>query len=300
MALCQETSSIKLEAVKAYWGVKHCRTITVVADVADSLDGTYFDLNVINPVDFSEVKGYVYFGTDPVIAGKTGYDAGVVTNFTAAQVASAIESALSSVAVKVAVVGSEIEIQNKYLGGVSVETDSGSTGFSFEVGRVGIGGELGKTAQGGTSLSLETTSVELKSDQSGELILGESYTGSSATFEMPLIEINKEKLELLIGQVTGDVLTPSGGTSLVGYGESRLYKLLNDLGGQLILHPIRLPDSDKTNDVVVHRSCPMPQDLNFSGTDVQTLNLTFKAYLDSSVNSKINLFAIGDWTQDLA
>ena len=299
MALCQETSSIKLEAVKAYWGVKHCRTITAVADVADSLDGTYFELNVINPLNFSEVAGYVYFGTDPVIAGKVAYDAGTVTNFTAAQVASAIESALSSVAVNVEVSGGVIEIQNKYLGPITAEADGGS-GFTFEIGKVGIGGELGKTAQGGLSLALETTSVELKSDQTGELVIGESYTGSTVTVEAPLIEIDKAKLELIIGQVTGATHTPSGGTSLVGYGESKLYQLLNDLAGVLVLHPIRLPDSDKSADVYIPKCCPMPADLNFSGTDIQTLNVTFKAYLDSKVNPKINLFAIGDWTQDLA
>jgi hypothetical protein len=300
MALCQETASIKLEAVKAFWGVKHCRTITTVADVAGSLDGTYFDLNVIDPVAFTEVEGYVYFNTDPVIAGKTGYAASTSNDDDAATVAAAIAAALSSVDVNVEVSGSSVEVQNKYFGGVTAELDSGASGFSFEVGREGIGGELGKTAQGGSTLTLETSGVELKSDQTAEIVIGESFTGSSATIDMPLIELDKEKLELILGQVTGDILTPGGGTSLVGYGESRLYQLLNALGGTLILHPIRLPDTDKSADVIVHKSAPLPQDINFSGSDIQTLNVTFKAYLDSSVNSKINLFAIGDWTQDLA
>lgn len=300
MALCQETASIKLEAVKAFWGTKHCRTIETVADVAGSLDGTYFDLNITSSLDFSEVQGYVYFNTDPVIAGKTAYAATVASDATAEEVASAIESALSSVNVNVEVTGSSVEIQNKYLGSISAETDSGSTGFTFAVGREGVGGELGKTAQGGTTVSLETTGVELKSDQTGELVIGESFTGSTVTVDAPLIELDKAKLELVIGQVTGDVHTPAAGTSLVGYGQSRLYSLLNSLGGTLILHPIRLPDSDKSSDVIVHKCAPLPQDLNFSGSDIQTLNVQFKAYLDSNVNEKINLFAIGDWTQDLA
>jgi hypothetical protein len=297
MALCSTTNSIKLEAVKAFWGIKHCRSVTTVADVADSLDGTYFELNVIEPVSFAEVKGYVYFGTDPVLAGKTAYNAGTVTNFTANQVASAIESALASVDVKVEVVGNKVEIQNKYLGQITAEVDGGS-GFTFAIEKAGIGGELGKTS-GGSTLSMEAQGVEYKSDQTGEIVLGESYIGSSATIEMALIEVDKEKLELIVGQVTGDVHTPIGGTSLVGYGESKLYQLMSELGGTLILHPIRLLDSDKSGDYIFHKCAPMPQDINFSGTEVQTLNVTFKAYLDSGVNKKINLFAIGDWTQDL-
>jgi len=300
MALCQDNTSIKLESVKAFWGRKHCRSIETVADVAGSLDGTYFDLNITSSLDFSEVQGYVYFNTDPVIAGKIAYAATVASGATAEEVASAIAAALSSVNVNVEVSGSSVEVENKYLGSISAEADSGSTGFTFAVGREGLGGELGKTAPGGLTLALETTSVELKSDQTAELVIGESYTGSTVTVDAPLIELDKAKLELVIGSVTGDVHTPSAGTSLVGYGESKIYNLLNNLAGTLVLHPIRLADSDKSEDVIIHKCSILPQDLNFSGTDIQTLNVQFKAYLDSNVNNKINLFAIGDWTQDLA
>jgi hypothetical protein len=215
-------------------------------------------------------------------------------------IAQSIATALASVGVDVEVVGNKIEIQNKYLGKVTAETDSGSTGFTFNVEKAGVGGELGKTAQGGSSLAMSAETVEFFSDQTGNILIGESYIGSSATVEMPLIEVDKDRLEIILGQVTGDVHTPSGGTSLVGYGESKLYQLMNALAGQLILHPIRLPDADKSSDYFFPKCAPLPQDINFSGGDIQTLNVTFKAYLDSKVNKKINLFAIGDWTQDLA
>jgi len=300
MELCKESATIKLEPVKAYWGTQQCRKIETVADVAGSLTDTYFDVNVINPVDFSEIQGYVYFDTDPSIAGKTGYVAARSEADSAEVIAQNIADALASVNVNVLVTGNVVEVQNKYLGAITAEVDSGSTGFTFNVNKSGIGGELGRTAQGGSTLSVEVQTAELKTDQTGEYLAGESYIGSSATIEMPLIEINKSRLEVVIGQVTGDVHTPSGGTSLVGYGEAKLYQLLNNLAGQLILHPIRLDDSDKSEDYIFHKSAPLPQDINFSGGDIQTLNVTFKAYLDRSVNKKINLFAIGDWTQDLA
>lgn len=299
MSCTTKSQTFKLEAVKAFWGTKQCREITTVADVAGSLEDTYFDLNVISATGLVESLGYVYFDTDPVIAGKTGYLAARTNGDSANVIAQNVIAALPNTVIASAV-GNVITITNKYIGGITIETDSGSTGFTFNVGKVGIGGELGKTAQGGTTLSMEAQGVEIKSDQTGEIILAEVYVGTSASFEMPLIEIDSDKLELLLGQVTGDVLTPSGGTALVGFGESKLYQLLNDLGGSLILHPISLPDSDRSRDVICHKCAPMPQDINFSGTDVQTMNLTFKAYLDQDVNKKINLFAFGDWAQDLA
>ena len=54
MAIQSTETNIRLEAVNAYFGKKHCRTVQTVADVADSLDDTYFDLNFTD-ADFNEV-----------------------------------------------------------------------------------------------------------------------------------------------------------------------------------------------------------------------------------------------------
>ena len=296
---CTTTRRIdaQLEAATARWGRSQCRTIETVADAADSLDDTYFDLNLIG-YDFLEDKYYVHFGTDPVIAGKTAIAATITTGATAAVVAAAIKTAVDTANIPcfVTVSGAVVTIENQVQGAVTVETDSGSTGFTFVVGTVGLSVELGASS-GALELSLATESVPLTSNQTGSLIGSEIFTGSTAEISMSLIEITKERFDVLVGEVTGDSVTPASGTKVTGFGESRLFQSLDALGGQLILHPIRLAASDKSADVVFHRSAPKVGGLNFDGTAPQEMSVTFSAYLDQNFNAAINLFAKGDWTQ---
>jgi hypothetical protein len=102
----------------------------------------------------------------------------------------------------------------------------------------------------------------------------------------------------LVGSVTGDSVTPVAGTTVTGFGESRLFQSLVALGGVMILHPIRLPNTDRSNDWVFWRSAPKLNGLNFDGTAPQAMDITFEAYLDRGVNKKINLVAKGDWAQE--
>lgn len=287
-----------LEAATARWGRSQCRTITTVADVADSLDGTYFDLNLIG-YDFSETQYYVHFGADPVIAGKTAIAATITTGDTAAVVAAAIKTAVDAddLPCFVTVASNVVTIENQVQGAITAEADSGSTGFTLAVGTVGLSVDLGGTS-GSLDLTLSTEFVDIVSNQTGSIIGSQIFTGSSAEISMSLIEVTKERFDILVGEVTGDSVTPVSGTKVTGFGESRLYQALDgELGGQLILHPVRLPLSDKSADVIFHRSAPKVQSLNFDGSAVQEMPVTFTAYLDQNFNSAINLFAKGDWTQ---
>ena len=286
-----------LEAATARWGRSQCRTITTVADVADSLDGTYFDLNLIG-YDFLEAQYYVHFGADPVIVGKTAIPATITTGDTAAVVAAAIKTAVDAadIACFVTVASDVVTIENQVQGAVTAETDSGSTGFTLAVGTVGLSVELGATS-GPLDLALSTEAVDIVSNQTGSLIGSQIFTGATAEVSMSLIEVTKERFDILVGEVTGDSVTPVAGTKVTGFGESRLFQSLDELGGQLILHPIRLAASDKSADVVFHRSAPKVETLNFDGSSVQEMPVTFTAYLDQNFNSAINLFVKGDWTQ---
>jgi len=296
---CVETRRIaaQLEAATARWGRTQCRTITAIADVADSLDGTYFDLNLIG-YEFAEDLYYVHFGTDPVIAGKTAIPVTINTGDSALAVAAAIKTGVDAANLPcfVTVTGAEIEIVNQVQGVITVETDSGSTGFVFTVGVVGLSVDLGATS-GPLELALASESVPINSNQTGSLVGSEIFTGSSAEISMSLIEVTKERFDVLVGEVTGDSVTPVAGTKVTGFGESRVFQALDTLGGQLILHPVRLPVSDKSSDVVFHKSAPKVASLNFDGTAPQELGVSFTAYLDSSFNTAINLFLKGDWTQ---
>lgn len=303
MALTSTTvSEFKLEAVSVKWGREHCRSVKTVADVASSLNNTYFDLNT------PTTEYYVWFnvgagGTDPAIAGKTGIEVALTANDAASVVASAIQVAVDAEADFSSIVSTSdnelVLIENAEIGPVTAETDSGSTGFTLAVLIEGIGGDLGSTAQGGVTISSETQVFDVFSDQTGQTLLDQINLGNTATAELGLIEITPARLATVIGGVVGDTGTPSGGTVVTGIGESKLYQSLANLGGKLILHPIRLPESDKSRDVIFWKSAPKPQSINYSGQDLQTLSVTFDAYRDTSVNSKFNLIMFGDYTQDL-
>jgi hypothetical protein len=191
--------------------------------------------------------------------------------------------------------GVVLDVKNTEIGAISAEINSNAPSFTF-VSYSGIGGFLGKTSDG-IEIAMETTVAEIKSNQTSEVLLDEIVQGQSGSCTAAFIELTKEKLETLIAGSVGGTFTPSGGTKLIGGGDSRLSTSLKSTGGKLILHPIRLADSDRSRDFVFWSSAPKPESINYSGTDVQALSCTFTAYLDDSKPSAINLYAIGDWKQ---
>lgn len=295
-------TDIKLEAVNVFWGTEKCEKVTFFADSSGSLSGEYFDLNTIGGDLATETKYYVLLdngsAVDPMPAGKTKISVTYTNDDTAATLAGLFAAALSAIDVSVSVDGGSVTYENKYIGKTTTEDYSNAPSLTFEELRESKGGSLGSTAQGGSTLNMEAQSVDLVSDQTGTLVLGQIYTGSAATIDMSLIEMTKERWETVVGSVTGDVHTPSGGTRLVGYGESRLYQNLFDLGGKLILRPIS-KGADRSEDVIFWKSAPLPSSISYSGQDIQGMEVSFTAYNDKSKPTEISLFAQGDWDQVL-
>lgn len=306
MGVLSSKIDVKLEAVRAFWGREECRSITFANDTASDQAGQEFDLNAITDEDGTEVKYLVWLDNGIVSAPTPAADQTLVAvtyspGDTAAVIAGLFKTAVDALSnfKTVSVTNGKAIVENKYIGKVTEEDQVLAPDLTFAQLILGIGGDLGATAQGGSSLSIDTQAFEIKSDQTGENLLGDIFTGFNASIEMPLIEVTKERLRTIIGGVVGDTHTPSGGTELIGIGESKLYKNAIDYSGKLIMHPIRVDIADKSEDIIIWKCAPMPQDLNYSGTDQQVLNCTFKAYLDQNVISSINLLAFGDHTQDL-
>jgi hypothetical protein len=294
-----------LEASTIRWGKLHCRSVQTVADSSGSLNDTYFDLNGFDP-NLTEDPFYVWFnvnsaGTDPTIAGKTGIEVAVATDATAAEVATALKAAIDADTNNrfraIEIVGDTVTIENRFIGAVTAETDAGATGFTFTELVAGVGIDLGATADA-IELTIGTEVADITSNQTGAIIGSQIYQGATAELTANLIEVTKERFDLLVGEVTGGSVTPVGGTKVSGYGEARLFADLAALGGNMILHPIRLPADDYSADVVFWKSAPKPESLNFDGTAPQQLSTVFTAYLDRSKDPRINLFARGDWTQE--
>jgi len=303
MALCSDSvSEQRFEAVSVKWGREECRSVTFVDDVAGSLTDEYFDLNVLDE-DGIETQYYVLLsGTtpaaDPTPVGKTKIDLTYVDGDGASDIAALYVIALAAINVASEQTLETVEVQNKDIGPVTVEVNTNAPSLTFAIGIEGLGGNLGPTSDG-IELSIEATSTELKSNQTGEQILGEIQTGMTASVSMSLLEMTLERWETLIGGVTGDIFLPTSGTRLVGGGRSRNFTNLFNLGGKLIMHPLSRDKADKSFDVVFWKSAPKPSSVTYSGTEPQVMSVEFVAYDDNSKPEEISLWAQGDYTQEL-
>ena len=291
-----------LEALNLYYGFRHCRTFTFSDDSSGSVSGQYFDLNIIDE-NYEEVQYYVLLQgttpvTDPAPAGKTKIEVTFADNDTGADIAALFVAELAALNVQTALVGAAAQIENSFIGIVQEESMSNAASVSLEVLRVGSGGFLGAIAQGGGTLSAETTTVDITSDQTGGIILDQIIQGSAISFEVNLVEMTRERWKFLIGQGYGDVevLNPSL-DELIGYGTSKLYRSSFDFAGQLVGHPIRLPLSDRSADICIWQASANLGSINFSGQDVQAGAFTFTALQAKSKPAKVDLFALGDHSQ---
>jgi hypothetical protein len=295
----KKEQTIKLEAAQVYWGKEQCRVILVPDDVDSSLNGQNFKIQSISPS--GEITKYYVLLTDgtavdPEYPDHIKIEVTFVPDSTGVVISPLITNALSVVndLFTETLDGFFAHIKNKWIGAVE---DDFSAAPDFEVTiSEGIGGFLGRTSEG-IEVTIETQSTEITSNQTGEIILDEIGQGQSANCSASFIELSKERLEAMIAGAVGGTHTPSGGTKLIGGGSSKLFQSLKELGGKLILHPQRLPLTDRSEDFVFWKSAPKPESINYSGTDVQALSVTFNAYLDDSKPAEINLFAIGDWSQ---
>lgn len=297
MALCNSAKSTeqRLEAMKWYFGKRHCRTITFANDVAGSQDGKYFDLNVIGS-DYKEKKYVVLLSdgttTIPTIAADqtlitVAYDSGD----SAADIASLFVIAIAAVKVRCEQSGASVEVQNNFVGKVTIESMSNATGITFSIGAAGFGGYIGQTGESELTTSVEV--VQLLDDAQGSVILDEIITGYSAEISIPLKEMSTQRWQDLIGEVTGNNITISG-QEITGLGTKKLYQSMFNYSGRLVGHPIRNVETDISEDIVMLNTAPKLESINFSGASVQEASFLFTSYKDATAAEEINLLARGD------
>lgn len=116
--------------------------------------------------------------------------------------------------------------------------------------KISFGGEdLGLTI-GGVELTVETTTYETKVDQFGETVVSEIITGRNVSVTAPLAETTLDNLVRIMP-----------GATLVGTGDTRVVEVKTGIGASLleaalplVLHPIALPDSDKSEDITIPKA----------------------------------------------
>lgn len=297
MALCSSAKSTeqRLEAMKWYFGKRHCRTITFAADVAGSQDGKYFDINVIG-ADYKEKKYVVLLSDGSTTAPTIAADQTLITvTYTSGASASAIAAlfvtALSTIKARCEQSGASVEVQNNFVGKITAESTANASGLTFVVGATGFGGYIGQTGESELTTTVEV--VQLLDDAQGSVVLDEIITGYSAEITIPLKEMTTQRWQDLVGEVSGNNITISG-EEITGWGTKKLYQSMFNYSGRLVGHPIRNVETNISEDIVMLNTAPKLESINFSGASVQEASFLFTSYKDANAAEEINLLARGD------
>ena len=298
MALCTQAQSTeqRLEAMRWYFGARHCRTITFVDDAAGSLDGEYFYLNVID-YDYSEKQYAILLsnGTTTSISGLPTSVTEIVVTYTdddtGATIAGLVETAIAAVEAKTLLEGAVLEVQNWFVSVITEEDYTNAPGLTQVVGKLGFGGYLGQTDP--VDMTTTVASVILTDDAQGETPLDEIITGYTIELPLPIKEMSTQRWEDLIGKVTGNTITIDG-SDITGFGTKKIFQSLFQFSGRLVGHPFRNENTNIDEDIVILNTAPKFDSINFSGADIQIANFNFSAYKDANAAEEINLMARGD------
>jgi hypothetical protein len=227
MATTAQQSNQVLEAMVWYYGKRHCRSTTFVDDVASSLAGEKWDLNVIDE-DYAEKKYLVWLDdsivADPTpAAGQTLLPIVYSPGDTKETIAGLFVTALASIDVLASDEGAGVvQIENKFLGAITDEDYTNAPSLTETVLILGKGGELGAVAAGGATFSSEQSVETITRDDEGEIPQDLISKGASYTIDMTLAEMTTANWQRLVGQSYGDEHT-SGADNFVGYGTDKLY-----------------------------------------------------------------------------
>jgi hypothetical protein len=164
-------------------------------------------------------------------------------------------------------------------------------------------GESGYAFLGGTSgpleMSLSSETVEITSEQTGALKLGEVLTGMNLEVSCTFKELSAANLKLLIGKGVGSYHTPSAGSEVIGQGSGQLFRNLgNDSAGPIRFIPVNGDANSRS--LIGHKAYPIPESISFSSENPSELSVTFKFIRDDSMDSSVDLWAWGDVDQDFS
>lgn len=305
--MSSSSTTFLLSAADVSWGRRERFCIDFAGLTAAGLDGDHFLADALSANFGTNVEYYFWFdvdggSVDPAPAGKTAIEIDIATGDAPSVIASKFQAVVEAHANFRAKVDpdndSNVIVDGEFKGKVTNRAVDVDTTAAIVQVTEGLGGDLGKTS-GGVEVSLETNTVDIQSDQTGQIILDSVLVGNSVSATMSFLEMTAARWESIVGTVAGDVFTPGSGTQVVGFGESRVYQSLFDLGGELVLHPTRLAASDLSKDITFFKSAPLPQSINFSGEEAQVMEVEFRALANRDLQSAINIMAFGDSSQDL-
>ncbi len=297
---CGNVNSIRIEPANVYWKMQEQWCVCFSGVTAAGIGGQY--INLYKP---DGTAYYAWFDenntdTDPAPASKTEIEVSYAASATTSAIATAFASAVDAIVGFKATVSAndpECVVVTAIDYGNAADWDNGtattvvldqlSEGRNFDLGLL----------DGDIELSFEEQLFEVTAHQTGATKIADLRQGLSAEVTTTLQEADSSKLREIFGEVAGSTITPVAGTELFGWGTSKLGQNTILEAGKLILHPVRLAAGDYSEDLCFWRAYPMPESLTFSGENPKLLSITWKIYKDENIDSKVNMFAFGDWTQ---
>ncbi len=300
-------ANVKIEPMNVVWGVDTAQiaTINCAADVTSSLNNKYFHIyEALNAEKFHVWFNVASAGTDPAPAGSTAIPVAISANATAAQVATAVASALDAKSEFISTAsGAQVTCTNATAGYASAPHDgpSGSTsGFTFAVPTQGIAALDIGFIDSNIELSFPEDLVDITSHQTGTMVLGQIRTGFQPEITINFKETSVAQLKKVLTQI-GSSMIPVGAsaTEVVGMGTSKLFSNTMSQATKLLMHPVALPSSDKSRDITAWKAYPMLESLNYSGEEILTIPVTFKLYQDTTKQPGQDYLSFGDSSQTL-
>lgn len=294
-----DPSKIGLKPTDVFLGLRNKDEVTTVADVAGSLGGTSWHFESV-ALDGTLVQYYVWYDSgadvDPAPAGRTAVLVSYSANDPATTIASLSETALGAVGgFAVRRSGAVLSLSN---GAIAAQTSAADvdSGFGFVNLVIGEKTDLG-SLNGAPDFSPSFSFVDVKADQLGETLLDQIQNGVNLEVTMSLLEVDSVKWSQIVGDVAGDKFTPGGGSELVGVGTSKRFNNMKQFSKELVLKPAN--STDDLENLTIYNAFPDLTSITYSGTELHMMEVTFKAFVDTTKNNKINLYSYGDSSQDV-
>lgn len=149
---------------------------------------------------------------------------------------------------------------------------------------------------GDVEIKITESLQEIKTHQTGDQVIGNVRTGLAAEVTINLKETSIAQLKSMV-TASGDSMTPAGGTEVFGWGTSKIGSGTFANAKRLVLHGVN-DGVSRAKDYTFWKAYPVLESIKLSGTEFQTLPLTFKCYIDTTKDPKICLGVIGDSAQD--
>ena len=299
-----DPTGIRVEPGDYTWYNPERTCVTTVDSVPNS---SFFTMDASDGDGF-----YVWFnvnsgGVDPAPSGRTGIEVAVATGSSASATASAIATAVDGNADFASVVlptdNTIVVIENIGIPGASASVGatadgSAATGFTFEQAYASSVLQLG-FIDGAVEFGATEQILDVTAQQFGTQVVDGIRTGVEIPpLSVPMKEVTVARLREIV-LLGGGTVTPSGGTEVYGYGESKRYGNVLPDTRRLLIHPRRLASTNRVEDLTMWRAYPVFTGLNFSGEEQQLLNVEFRFFPDQFIDTNVNFFFFGDWQQNL-